>query len=154
MATSVHSGMQRHFLFRRGMEAMPWLVHTKRIGALFLLSASKAGSLKSRQLIWKSPGNQDHRHNSLHIHTPSNAGNLSPEAAKGGFSGQTARRFFSWKTLCARTGFKSTKGLLWMCFSPGSTTGLVWTLPPVPQKHSHASFALHHSLEGANDCLL
>lgn len=146
MATSVHSLLwhAEPLFFWRGMEAMPQLVRTGKIQALSSLSALKRGSLKSRQLIWKSPGNQDHSH-------------ISP-ACRHAFTCWQALITSSQEWLfwidCKAIHLKNTKGLLWTYFSPGRTTGLVNTVPPVPPSHNHASCTLHGSLEGVSDCLL
>lgn len=129
MSTSVHSLLwhAEALFFRRGMEAMPWRVHTRKTRPLPLLSGSKGRSLISRQLIWKSPGNQDHSHISSACTHAFTCWQALPTSSQGWLFWTD----FSWKTPCARTGFKSTEGLLWTYFSPGSTTGSAKTLPPV-----------------------
>lgn len=71
------------YFFRRGTEVMPWLVHTRKIRALSSLSASKGGGLWNLGSWFQSA----QATSLLHVHTPSHAGKLLPQAARGGFSG-------------------------------------------------------------------
>ena len=156
MATSVHSLLwhAEAFFFRRGMEAMPWLVHTRKIRALYSLSASKGGSPKSRQLIWKSPGNQDHSHISSACTHAFTCWQALATSSQGWLFWIDCKAILQLKNTMCQDRLQKHRRAALNIFQSWQYNGLVKTLPPVLPRHNHASFALHSSLEGANDCLL